>query len=334
MGVSKITGNDFWIRHEAAVNGGDCRVFLGGRFTFRALDGFRSVLDLVEREGTSGCAIDMAGVSFMDTAALWMLQVARSEAKGKGRVLTIEGAEGEVKNLVRLSGFDPGAAPDAVFGDAPVRWPSVVVSQGSEWPADSRPLLSAEGNAEAIAAGLSEPYYGYVEQGADPSPACLMAVSLGGLSMSVSTGTACSVEVVQPFAAAVAKVLGDIDPSMIELCLAEAVGNAAIHGNLSIDGSLRSTREGFEIFSRLMGERLADPATANKRIDIVMLPLPDDCFRLSVSDRGLGFDFQAVQTLVAGPSAKHGRGIALIRRIARNVFTEDGGRTLVMDFAI
>lgn len=332
--MSKITGNDFWIRHETAENGGDCRICLGGRFTFRALDSFRSVLDVVEREGLSSCVIDLSALSFMDTAALWMLQVAKSEAGQKGRVVTIEGAEGEVRNLVRLSGFDPLAAPDAVFGVSEVLWPSVVVPRDGEWPEGSRPLLCAEASAEAIAAGLTAPYYGYVELGADPSPRCLMAVSSGGLAISVSTGMACSVEVVQPFAAAVAGMLGDVDPSMIELCLAEAVGNAAIRGNLGIDGSLRSTREGFEIFSRLMGERLADPAVAGKRIDVIMLPLPEKCFRLSVSDRGGGFDFQAVQTMVVGPSAKHGRGIALIRRISRNVFTEDGGRTLVMDFAV
>jgi len=74
--------------------------------------------------------------------------------------------------------------------------------------------------------------------------------------------------------------------------------------------------------------------TAHKRIDIIMLPLPDGAFRLSVSDRGNGFDFEAAQQIVAGPNAKHGRGIALIRRIARQVFTEDGGRTLVMDFEV
>jgi len=332
--VSNVSGNDFWIRHEDAVKDGGSRVFLGGRFTFRALDGFRSVLEMVKKGGAATCVIDLAGVSFMDTAALWMLQVARAEASGQGCILTIEGAVGEVKNLMRLSSFDPQSTPDAVFGMAQVLWPSVVVAEGNDWPGDSRPLFTAEPTAENISIGLTQPYFGYVEHGADPSPSCLMAVSSGGLSMSVSTGTACSVEVVQPFAAAVAKSLGDIDPSMIELCLAEAVGNAAIHGNLGIDGALRSTREGFEIFSRLMGERLADPKTSGKRIDIIMLPLPENCFRLSVSDRGHGFDFEAVQNIVAGPNAKHGRGIALIRRIARQVFTEDAGRTLVMDFAI
>ena len=332
--MNGTAGRDFWIRHEAAEDGCDCRIFLGGRFTFRALDGFRAVLELVEKSGASTCVIDLGGVSFMDTAALWMLQVARSEAGTKGRVLTIDGAAGEVKNLVRLSGYDPQGSADSIFGDAGLRWPSVVVAEGSDWPSDSRPLLTCEADAATIAIGLALPYYGFVELGADPSPRCLMAVSSGGLSLSVTTGIACSVEVVQPFAAAVAKFLGDIDPSMIELCLAEAVGNAAIHGNLGIDGSLRSTREGFEIFSRLMGERLADPVTAHKRIDIIMLSLPDGAFRLSVSDRGNGFDFEAAQQIVAGPNAKHGRGIALIRRIARQVFTEDGGRTLVMDFEV
>lgn len=332
--MSGAAGTDFSIWHEDGQSGCDCRIFLGGRFTFRSLDKFRAVLELVEQTGVSGCVIDMAGVSFMDTAALWMLQVARTEAAGKGRVLSIDGAAGEVKNLVRLSGFDPQGGPDAIFGGSGMRWPSVVVTEGLEWPKDSRPLLTAEPSAANIVTGLSSPYFGYVETGNDPSPRCLMAVSSGGLAMSVSTGVACSVEVVQPFAAAVGRALGDMDPSMIELCLAEAVGNAAIHGNLGIDGALRSTREGFEIFSRLMGERLADPETANKRIDVIMLPLPDEAFRLSVSDHGAGFDFEAVQKIVAGPNAKHGRGIALIRRIARSVFTEDNGRTLVMDFNV
>lgn|GEM_PF-1146596 len=331
--MNGLAGTDFWIRHDLAETGADCRIYLGGRFTFRALGAFRSVLDLVQKSGVKACVIDMVGVGFMDTAALWMLQVARSEAAGKDCVLTIDGAAGEVRNLLRLSGFEPEGGPGVIFGEALLH-PSVVVDAGGDWPEGSRPLLSGEATAEVISSGLATPFFGFVEAGADPSPRCLMAVSAGGLALSVSTGAACSIEVVQPFAAAVGKALGDIDASMIELCLAEAVGNAAIHGNLGIDGALRSTREGFELFSRQMGERLADPVTAGKRIDVIMVPQGDDGYRLSVSDRGRGFDFVKAQEIVAGPSAKHGRGIALIRRIARDVFTEDGGRTLVMDFDI
>lgn len=213
-----------------------------------------------------------------------------------------------------------------------VRWPSLVVAEGTEWPEGSRPLLTARASAVSVAAGLVRPFYGFVEAGGDPGPRCLSAVSAGGLALSVTTGTACTIEVVHPFAIAMGAALGIADLSMIELCLAEAVGNAAIHGNLGIDGALRSTREGLEIFSRQMSERLADPGIAGKRIDIAMVPQDEGGFRLSVSDRGNGFDFERVRKTVAEPGAKHGRGIALIRRIARGIFAEDGGRALVMDF--
>lgn len=323
-----VSQDDFWIRQDEPATATGYHVFLGGRFTFRSHDAFGSVLALVGRRLRDDGVIDLSAVTFMDTAALWMLQVARAEAVGRGRSLTIKGAAGEVRDLLRMAELEHSASPE----DQP-RTVASVVPEGGSWPDGSRPLLRGEATPERLSTALDTPYYGFVEDGADPSARCLEAVQLGGVTLSVTTATACSVEVVQPFAQALSRILGDIDVSLVELCLAEAVGNAAIHGNLSIDGTLRSTRKGFEIFSQQMTDRLQDPAMASRRIDITLLPLGDDGFRLSVSDRGNGFDLEATRALVAGSDAKHGRGIALIRQIAKKVFTEDGGRTLVMDFA-
>ncbi len=325
MAGSANRSDDFWFHQAEAPSG--YHLVLGGRFTFRCHDAFSDVLAIIAWHGAADGLIDLSAVTFMDSSALWMLQVARDEAAGRGGALLIQGAGGEVRELLRLTRLD---APYRTDGRPQ---PAFLVADGQPWPQGSRPLLHAEASPDLLSKGLSAPYCGFIEGDKMPGARCLRAVQMGGLALSVSTGTACGMEVVQPFAEALQKTLGEADMSLVELCLAEAVGNAAIHGNLGIDGSLRSTRVGFEVFSQQMTARLLDPVMASRRIDVTMTPLDGALFRLSVSDRGAGFDIEATREIVAGPDAKHGRGLSLIRQIAKEVYTEDGGRTLIMDFA-
>jgi len=230
--------------------------------------------------------------------------------------------------MARLTGF---SAPKQLGVPGPIGQ-AVQVAEGDVWADGQFPMLLGVVSENRLVKGLSLPYYGFIEVGKGPSQRGFEAVNRGGICMSVSTKTACSYEVMHYFAEAITARRKVEDISMVELCLSESIGNASIHGNLGIDGSLRSTREGFEQFSRLMSDRLADPELSMRRVEVNFLPLEQDGFRISVTDDGDGFDISMTGRRATDTGAKHGRGLALIRSIATRVDSEDGGRTLVMDF--
>lgn len=83
-------------------------------------------------------------------------------------------------------------------------------------------------------------------------------------------------------------------------------------------------------YARSIQEGLSDPARATKRVEVTVVPLPGDDLQITVYDRGDGYDFDAVMNRAPVPGAKHGRGLALIRKVTKSVAIRDGGRTLVM----
>jgi anti-sigma regulatory factor (Ser/Thr protein kinase) len=75
---------------------------------------------------------------------------------------------------------------------------------------------------------------------------------------------------------------------------------------------------------------LNDPSRAGKRVEVTVVPLSGDEVRITVYDHGEGYDFETAVKKETVPNAKHGRGLALIRKVAKTVDSRDGGRTLVM----
>jgi hypothetical protein len=118
----------------------------------------------------------------------------------------------------------------------------------------------------------------------------------------------------------------------VRFALQEAVGNAVMHGNLSLDGRLRASRQGLTEFTRTMQLRLADPRYALRPVTITA-----DWNRhhvlVRVEDCGRGFSVP-VRIQPVPPDASCGRGIGQIRDLCDRVTFTRGGRRVTMRFVL
>jgi len=118
----------------------------------------------------------------------------------------------------------------------------------------------------------------------------------------------------------------------IRLALQEAVSNAVMHGNLCLDGRLRSSRDGLAAFTQAMQRRLADPRFGRRPVTIAA-DWNHTHMIIRVEDRGRGFTPPAVSLPVA-PKACSGRGIGQIRTLCQRVSFTNGGRRISMRFCL
>jgi anti-sigma regulatory factor (Ser/Thr protein kinase) len=342
------------MRIESEERGGwlDCR--FSGSSGFSAYDAFGEVLSRFTLSPVEGLRIDLTQLASLDSLTLGMLRVAQAEATRLGRQFELTGASGDVEQVFRLAADAEGAPehqkelqPVLLTDDDPGQdfltlcaSRRIDAASANVFAPDGRPaILYGLAAEETIHKGLGAPYSGYVEQDSDGvtgiGARCLNAVRAGGIALSVRTGTAFTLELPQMFEAAIRQryPLGKrASDGLILLCLAEAVSNAVIHGNLGIASGMRATREGFRQFQQTMKERLADPSLARRRLEVSLHPSGPASFTLAVSDRGNGFDFEAQLAKCPQGNDKQGRGLPLIRKSARSVYAEDGGRTIVMGF--
>lgn len=124
----------------------------------------------------------------------------------------------------------------------------------------------------------------------------------------------------------------------MELALHEAVSNALVHGNLGVAGMKELSAQELERFSRDLGDRLADPALAARRIVIAIRIDPAEdgpaedgraLATVEVTDEGAGF--------TPGPrtsSGASGRGLDLIGNIADELEIGNGGRSIRLRFRL
>jgi anti-anti-sigma regulatory factor len=330
---------------------------LVGHISFRSYEALAEILAHVSVCGTANYVLDVSAVTFIDTFALSMILVAQHEAAQNGIRFTVEGATDKVAYVMRLAQAGPGdeVAPVSqrrnmvVVAEAPalsLSFPAetgrdiiMVAARDGAVPADSVAVISGAATQEAIEQSLCAPYAGFFEVGdtvcAQIGPRAVDTVRQGGLVVSVSTAAAMRIDLARLFADAIQqrfKVGRRAADSLIDLCLTEAIGNAVIHGNLGVDSTMRTNSEGARRFRETMNHRLAMPELAGRRIEITLRPLGAATFTVSVADQGQGFDISRELTRTVEAEAKCGRGISLIRKIARAVWSEDGGRCLVMLF--
>lgn len=197
------------------------------------------------------------------------------------------------------------------------------------------PLILTSRRVDAIETGLAPPYSGFIEITAtglgDVGLGCLDVVDRGGMCLSLSVATAWSCGVAALLCTALRRRYRVVrDWNAVDLCLSEAVANAIVHGCLGVGSGLRESRSGLERYNDTVFHGLRDPVRAAKRVEVSAVCLPDGRLELTVSDHGNGFDFNRHLTRVEPLSAKHGRGLALIRETARSVTWLDRGRTLVI----
>ncbi|SRR5579859_1898533 len=212
---------------------------------------------------------------------------------------------------------------------------AVPVQELARQSPSSAPLLLTSRRLEAVEIGLAPPYHGFIEIGAhgiaDVKPECLEAAEQGGLCLSLSVAGAWACCAASLLSSAVSRRFGgNRDWEAVEHCLSEAITNAIIHGGLGVKSGLRETPEGLDSFVQAVQDGLNDPSRAGKRVEVTVVPLPGDEVRITVYDSGEGYDFDATLRKESVPHAKHGRGLALIRKVAKTVASRDGGRTLVM----
>jgi anti-sigma regulatory factor (Ser/Thr protein kinase) len=126
----------------------------------------------------------------------------------------------------------------------------------------------------------------------------------------------------------------------ITMALSEATTNALMHGNLDMQGGPAAGLRARDplAFSQAIEERLADPAFLNRRITLAVYMQPGSIgrpgtIRISVTDQGRGFNAEmAVARSTTAGQALTGRGLALIRELAKAVLFDDSGRRIVMSF--
>jgi anti-anti-sigma factor len=81
-------------------------ITLSEKFTFDDHMQFREVLKKMDEQGVSKIILHMAGVTFVDSAALGMLLLAGEEAKKNNKTLIISSPAGQVKKMFEMARFD------------------------------------------------------------------------------------------------------------------------------------------------------------------------------------------------------------------------------------
>lgn len=119
----------------------------------------------------------------------------------------------------------------------------------------------------------------------------------------------------------------------IHLALHEALVNGLIHGNLQIDSGLRQSARDYVEYSRILTERLQDPAYAQKSVSI-WATWNKKKLEIKIRDEGAGY--AVATTLQKRPElkAKSGRGLKLIAGTADSCTIDDFGREITLSFML
>lgn len=118
----------------------------------------------------------------------------------------------------------------------------------------------------------------------------------------------------------------------LETCLHEAISNALVHGNLGLGSQLRETPEAYLQYAALLEERLGDPTRGGRLVYIRCAALRRGV-AIAIGDEGGGIPGGPPKISLGDASARcSGRGLALIRTMARDLRHRDGGRLCVMRF--
>lgn len=84
---------------------GTCHLTCNGAFTFNDHPEFRAILDGFADASVQHVVMHLAGVEFVDSAALGMLLLALDESEKQKKPLTLQGAVGQVKKMFDMANF-------------------------------------------------------------------------------------------------------------------------------------------------------------------------------------------------------------------------------------
>lgn len=94
------------MEYNERINGQTMEVALSGRFTFADNKDFRALIAKIGESAIAQVRIDLSGLSFIDSAALGMLLLARETAGAKGKKLVLRGANDQVARVMKVAQFD------------------------------------------------------------------------------------------------------------------------------------------------------------------------------------------------------------------------------------
>ena len=115
--------------------------------------------------------------------------------------------------------------------------------------------------------------------------------------------------------------------------LAEAYSNALEHGLLRLDSTLKHSAEGFADYYACREQRLASLSDASLAIEVENRSRGEGgTLFMRVRHNGAGFDHEAVLSEPRDDTRMHGRGIAVMRSLCRDVAYSDGGRALELAY--
>ncbi|MBC7906652.1 MAG: ATP-binding protein [Rhodospirillaceae bacterium] len=156
-----------------------------------------------------------------------------------------------------------------------------------------------------------------------------------GLLVRVATTMALCTDIAGPLAAALCRRLPQARPleTALRAAMQEAIGNAVMHGNLGMDGGLRSRYDGLMAFARVMETRGKDPRFARRSITIAA-KWNAHALVVTVEDCGAGFDHHAHAARTMTATAHSGRGLAQIRAACGRVNLLSRGRRISMRFRL
>jgi anti-anti-sigma factor len=81
-------------------------VTLRSKFTFADSQGFRKILDSLQKSPLGSVIIDMRETEFVDSAGLGMFLLAKDIADKLNIKITIRGAQGQPGKMLKISRFD------------------------------------------------------------------------------------------------------------------------------------------------------------------------------------------------------------------------------------
>ena len=93
------------MEHSAVVNGDSLEVSLNGKFTFADNKTFNVFLDDITRGKHKRVVINLAGVDFIDSAALGILLLTRDRCDKASASLVVRNPRGQVKQMFDISRF-------------------------------------------------------------------------------------------------------------------------------------------------------------------------------------------------------------------------------------
>lgn len=110
--------------------------------------------------------------------------------------------------------------------------------------------------------------------------------------------------------------------SALFVILTELFNNALDHGVLGMDSALKQGENGFERYLQLRAERLAALSHGHIEFELEKIRVEDqNGIKIRLEDSGAGFAYQEEpsNSHSLAPLAQHGRGMALVRKLAHQV---------------